>query len=224
MKTKLNNITTYRPDEYVMKSSEILINAIEDLLAKKEIINIALSGGSSPIPIYEKMKKSSLDWNRIQFFLVDERCVSINDTQNNFKNIKNCFFDYISSNHYPIVKEDVSYKDAAQQYQELIEKKIPSKNGIPEFDLILLGMGLDGHTASLFPETKAITNTKDLIVLNEVHQQNATRITMTYPLILNAKKIILLIKGDEKRKVFEKALIEDLPISKIIPQINIILN
>jgi len=97
-------------------------------------------------------------------------------------------------------------------------------NGYPQFDLIILGMGLDGHTASLFPKTQALSNEKDLVVLNHVPQLDAKRITMTYPLILNSKKSILLIKGEEKKIALYNAIENDLPIAKVINKIDYILN
>lgn len=224
MKNKLQNLRTFKPDEFVIKSSKVLKELIENLLEEKDIISIALSGGSSPLPIYKALSTYNLDWKRIQFYLVDERCVSIKDEQSNYRNINEWFFKNIPSQCYSMVKDELSYKDTASQYEELIKKNLTSFNGLPQFDLIILGMGLDGHTASLFPNTKALNNNQDLIVLNHVPQLDTDRITMTYPLILNANKILLIANGEAKKKILDDIFKNNYPISKIIPQIYNILN
>ena len=224
MKIKPQNITTFNPEEFVVESSKILNKLILDLLKKRDRINIALSGGSSPLPIYNTLGKYNLDWNRIEFFLVDERCVSIDSKHCNYKNIKDFFFSKIPSQTYPITNEKISFHEAAVQYQDLIKSKLKTVNGLPQFDLIILGMGLDGHTASLFPNTRAIDNLQDLVVLNYVPQLETYRITMTYPLILNAKKTVLIANGEAKKKVLDNIFENKHPISKIIPQIYHILN
>lgn len=224
MKNKTQNIRTFRPDEFVIESSKILKELITDLLKEKETISIALSGGSSPLPIYKTLSTYNLDWKRIQFYLVDERCVPTNSEQSNYNNINECFFKTIPSDSYSMVNDKLSYKEAVIQYEELIRSNLTCVNDLPQFDLIILGMGLDGHTASLFPNTKALNNNQDLVVLNNVPQLDTDRITMTYPLILNAKKIVLIANGEAKKKVLDDIFKNNYPISKIIPQIYRILN
>lgn len=218
------NIKTFNSIEFANNSAQVLKTIIKGQLKESKIINIALSGGNSPLPIYEKLGSFKLEWERINFFLVDERCVPNDDKQSNYGNINKCFFSYISSESFPVVKEGVSYPEAAVQYQELIMHQVNIVDGIPKFDLVILGMGLDGHTASLFPETNALNNNEDLVVLNNVPQLKTNRITMTYPLILNAKKIVLIANGEAKKKILGHVFKNEYPISKIIPQINIILN
>ena len=217
-------IITYKDDEYVNKSAQIINDLIQDLIQNKKSINIALSGGSTPLPIYEKLRTFNLKWKKIKFFMVDERCVSNTNPESNYGNIKKIFFDFIPSLNFPIINSELSYYESAAKYETLIRKHVNTVDKFPQFDLIILGMGLDGHTASLFPETKALTEKKKLVVLNNVPQLNTNRITMTYPLILNSKKIILLIKGEKKRNVLKDELMDDFPISKIIPQIHLTIN
>ena len=224
MKNKPQNIITFNPDEFAIESSKILKDLINSLLNEKSTISIALSGGNSPLPIYKILSTYNLDWKRIQFYLVDERCTSTNSEQSNYRNIRKCFFNAISSDSYSMVKEELSYKEAALKYEELIKSNLAQVNNLPQFDLIILGMGLDGHTASLFSHTKALSNNQDLVVLNHIPQLKADRITMTYPLILNAKKIVLIANGKAKKKVLDNLFENEHPISKIIPQIYCILN
>jgi 6-phosphogluconolactonase len=224
MKNNLQNIKTFKPDEFVVESSKILKTIINDLLLEDNTINIALSGGSSPLPIYEALSTQNLDWNRINFYLVDERCVSTKSEQSNFYNISKSLFNSIPSNYFSMVENDLTYKQAAINYEKLIKKNVRIVNKLPQFDLILLGMGIDGHTASLFPNTEALNNNQDLVVLNPVPQLRTERITMTFPLILNAKKIVLIANGEEKKMVLNNLFNNNYPISKIIPLIYTILN
>jgi 6-phosphogluconolactonase len=224
MKNKQPNILSFKEENFIDKSVFIIKKMIDDLLTENETINIALSGGNSPLPLYNELGKFNLSWDRIKFFIVDERCVPENSKENNFNNIKKCFFNYIPSDSFQIVSNSLTYEAAATEYEETIKKYVDTVNGIPKFQLIILGMGLDGHTASLFPNTKALSNTEDLVVLNNVPGLKTNRITMTYPLLINAEKIILLINGEDKRDVFKRAFETELPISKIIPSINLVLN
>ena len=154
----------------------------------------------------------------------DERCVPIWDPQSNYGNISKQLFHKVKYESFPILNEAANYEKAALNYSETIKTHTTSVNGIPQIDLVILGMGLDGHTASLFPDTKALRNTTDLVVLNEVPQLQTHRITMTYPLLLNAKNIILIAPGIEKRKVLDNIFEDNYPISKIFPQIDVVLN
>ena len=192
-------------------------------LSKKKAINIAISGGQSPLPVYDKLKEFDLIWNKMNFFLVDERCVPNTDKQSNFGNLNNNFFKNITSKSFPIIKEGLTLREMATEYERKIKHYLKKENGIPQFDLIILGMGLDGHTASLFPKTKALKNNKNLVVVNNVPQLKTKRITMTYPLLLNSNKIILIAKGEKKKELLYN-IGEKHPISKIIPQIYKVIN
>lgn len=221
---KQPDILSFKEENFTDESALVIKDLIESLLIENNTVNIALSGGNSPLPIYKKLSEFDLNWNRIKFFLVDERCVAEKSEENNFRNISQSFFNTIPSDSFPIVSDELTYEQSATKYQETINQHVKHVDGIPQFQLIILGMGLDGHTASLFPNTEALNNNKDFVVLNEVPQLNSKRITMTYPLILNAKKIILLIGGEDKINVFESASITELPISKIISSIDLVFN
>lgn len=224
MKNNIYPILSFEPNEYVLGTAKILIEIIKGLLQKKDKITIALSGGNSPLPIYKRLSQFQLNWKNIEFFFVDERCVSSNNIQNNYRNINNYFLKSIPSRSFPIVTKKGNFKEQAIRYEKLLKSRLPIVNGIPQFDLILLGMGLDGHTASLFPNTKALNNTQDLVVLNQVPQLKTERITMTYPLIMNAHMIILLAGGKEKKAVLDKLNANKHPITKLIPNIFKIIN
>lgn len=217
-------IHTFAADEFIEGSAQALKDQIEEQLKESDYVTVALSGGSSPLPVYEKLSAYDLPWNRIGFFLVDERCTPNNAPDSNYGNIKEVFFQKISSEVFPIIQEGKSYEDCATDYGVLLHEKLKIVNGFPSFDLLVLGMGLDGHIASLFPDTEALKEETTPVVLNGVPQLNTERITITYPVILNSTSVVLLIKGEEKRSVLSKALQETLPVSRVINKVNLIFN
>jgi len=224
MKNRSLEFTTFNPEEFVDRSANALMEIIVELLKNTDQISIALSGGNSPLPVYKKLASFKLDWERIKFFIVDERCVPNDHPDSNYGNISACLFEHIKSESFPVINSEGSYQKNAEQYEAQIKQHLRIENSLPQFDLLLLGMGLDGHTASLFPETDALQNKKDLIVLNEVPQLSTQRITMTYPLIKNAKKIVLMAQGDEKKMLLNTIFENYYPISEIVPQIYMIIN
>lgn len=227
MRPKITNILSFNQEEFIKKTTDKIVKIINGILenTKQDSINIALSGGKSPLPIYENLINYNIDWDKIRFFLVDERCVHVESDDCNFKNINQCFFSKIPSQAHPILIDKMDFKDLTLGYQELIRNQVHKNiNQDPQFDLIILGMGLDGHTASLFPNTKALNNYNDLVVLNKVPQLNSSRITMTYRLIENAKNLVLIARGKEKKAVLLNSLNSNLPIMKLISKIDIIFN
>ena len=163
MKINKINIKGIRTEDFIENSANEIKNIIEELLKEFKTISIALSGGNSPLPIYNRLSTYNLDWKRIKFFLVDERCVSTNSLENNFKNIQTVFLSKIPSECFAMVHEGKSFIEDAKNYEKLIREHVKQENQFPKFDLIILGMGLDGHTASLFPNTKALDENMEKI-------------------------------------------------------------
>lgn len=201
-------------------TADFLLNKLTELQNKKEKNNIALSGGNTPLPILDILKNHSVQWNKFNFFIVDERCVNLNDPSSNFGNIKKVFFDHIPSNNYSILQDNLSIKESLDQYIEIINNKLRlDETGIPIFDLIILGMGEDGHIASLFPETKALDEKKKIVVENFVPKLKSSRLTMTFPILENALEIIVFIKGRAKEQIFNQLYSEkskNYPILKLV--------
>ncbi len=217
------NFKSFKPDNFVDGSAKMLGDLIQDSLKRSGKVNVALSGGSSPLPIYSKLSTLNLDWKNIHFFMVDERCVSIEDPNSNYGNIHKSLLCKVASKSFSMVIKGWSFKECSVQYEKTIKKHVVSHNNIPQFDLIVLGMGYDGHTASLFPETSALL-ADNLVALNEVPKLSTYRITMTYKLISNSRKVVLLINDQKKKDVLMGACQNTLPISRLIPSIDLILN
>jgi 6-phosphogluconolactonase len=217
-----------RPEIYSSKgvdfnqyASHFLFEKLQQLeLNNLGNINIALSGGTTPLPVLEILKTKKLNWSRFNFFMVDERVVSIDDDSSNFGNINKVFFDGIESTRFSMVQNGISTSDSIAIYQQNISTTVPiDPDGFPQFDLILLGMGDDGHTASLFPNTEALLEQKEFVVLNKVPQLNTERITLTYPVLLNSREIIVMVKGESKLKIIKELYASEYrnyPIYKIV--------
>jgi 6-phosphogluconolactonase len=206
--------------EFDSFSAEFLHNTLKTLSKNKKNISIALSGGSTPLPILSILREYKLNWGYFNFFMVDERNVSISSSSSNYGNIEKVFFKYVNSSNHSMINDNYSIEDCAINYEKLIYSKIPvGENNLPVFDLILLGIGDDGHTASLFPETKGLNESKKLVIKNSVSQLNTMRITLTYPVILNASKIIILAKGTAKDEILKEIKMgkgNHYPITRII--------
>lgn len=185
----------------------------------RETCFVALSGGSTPKLLYERLKepdlKNTIPWDKIHFFVSDERCVAQSSEDSNFGNAERYLFAHVpvvADHLHPCVGQDKNPDSSASVLEDLIKKIVPAgENGVPKFDLILLGMGPDGHTASLFPGTKALEETKRLVVKNHVDKVNADRITFTFPLINQAETILFMVAGEDKAPVLSTVLESDKP-------------
>jgi 6-phosphogluconolactonase len=206
--------------EFDSFSAEFLYNTLKTLSENKKKISIALSGGSTPLPILSILKDYELNWEYFNFFMVDERNVPTSNPSSNFGNIEKVFFKNISSFSYSMINENYSIEDCVINYEKLMCSKITlGENCLPVFDLILLGIGDDGHTASLFPETKGLNESEKVVIKNSVPKLNNDRITLTFPVLLNASKIIILAKGATKNEILKEVEIgkgDHYPIARII--------
>lgn len=184
--------------------------------------SVALSGGSTPKAIFEGLaierNRKEVDWSRVLVFWSDERCVPPDDPDSNYRMAMESGFV-----HLPIPLENIHRMKAeedteeyAKHYERTIEERLSSK----PFDLIMLGMGNDGHTASLFPKTHGLHSPGRLVIANYVPQMETWRMTMTYDCINSAKRIAIYVLGKGKaetvKKVFQSDYDPDLyPIQKI---------
>lgn len=193
-------------------------------LIKSNRFTVALSGGSTPKKLYEKIVNANLDWSRIHFFWVDERCVPPNHIDSNYRMSADAFLDHIDipSSNIHRIKGELFLNQAAKDYEN--ELRSFFLNRLPVFDLILLGLGTDGHTASLFPGSPALQEERRWAI--EVKHDTpppplVDRITLTYPLLKQAGEVIFLISGKEKAnilaRIFKTPSIPDsLPVQVII--------
>ncbi len=181
----------------------------------KDASAIALSGGSTPVPVYEALAKSNLPWERITFFEVDERYVPRDHVESNYRLISQSLSPSTSLPTWFFFNTSLTIPNALAQYEAAIKKSIP-------FDLCVLGLGPDGHTASLFPNSPALNETKNLVAHTTTDQFPIhDRLTLTFPVIMANKKLLLLLKGKAKEAVLNELLngnktIEEFPAKKLL--------
>lgn len=172
--------------------------------------SLALSGGSTPKILFELLAAEyaqKIDWANIHIFWGDERCVPPDDIDSNYKMANETLLDPVAlpaSNLHRILGE-LQPTDAATQYEEILRTYF--NNQLPRFDMILLGMGDDGHTASLFPRTNALNEHQRWVIPNHVATAKQTwRITLTLPVINNAANIMFLIAGSSKAERLKQVI------------------
>jgi 6-phosphogluconolactonase len=178
------------------------IEFIESICQKKKgTIYIALSGGSTPEPFYKLFKSSKkLPWNRIHLFLVDERYVPINHPDSNYAMIATALgkTQIQKLKNFTCFHTDLTIKDCLKQYAKELNQTPTNPKKNPAFDLTILGIGPDGHTASLFPKQSALTTRQPVAHTTTSQFKVKDRLTITFPVILKSKTLLVLMKGQEK--------------------------
>ena len=179
-------------------------------IMKNNRFMVALSGGNTPRRLYELLASPSfsknINWKKVYIFFSDERYVPPDNDESNFKMAVTTLLHHVPvprKNIFAIPTSSTPAKDAAKY--ELDLKKIFGSR-IPAFDLVLLGMGDDGHTASLFPDSEILKEKNRLIKEVYIKEKQAWRISFTLPLINHAKQILLLVSGKEKAPVLKKVM------------------
>ncbi|HLI51744.1 MAG TPA: 6-phosphogluconolactonase [Thermomicrobiaceae bacterium] len=173
----------------------------------------ALSGGSTPRALFNHLAELNtarrIDWQHTHIFFGDERCVPPDDDQSNYKMAKETLLDKVPvpENQIHRMEGELDPPVAAEHYEQEIRDSFELYSGAwPVFDLILLGMGPDGHTASLFPGTAGLDVVDRLAIANEVPQMKTTRLSLTVPVIREARDIMLLVGGTDKADAARRAL------------------
>ena len=177
-------------------------------------VTVALSGGSTPRALHSLLAASpwrdQISWQRLQFFWGDERWVPAVHADSNFHMAEETLLSRVpvtASQIHRVLTESESPDAAAEAYETEIRRSFDIAGSmIPRFDLIVLGMGPDGHTASLFPRTAALHEATRLVVANAVPQLETTRITCTVPLINHAKRVMFLVTGQDKAHALAEVL------------------
>ncbi len=210
--------------------TEFFISRIADQILTKspgQYFSIALSGGSTPKAIFKLITekyKTKIDWRKVLIFWGDERCVPPTDEESNYRMTYENLFKHLNIhelNFYRIQGED-DPESEAKRYSEKANSILPKINNIPQFDLILLGLGEDGHTASIFPYNIELFNSDKLFATSEHPVSKQIRITATGKIINQAKEVCFLVTGSGKAEkaaqiIQKKAGWETLPASRVHP-------
>lgn len=186
------------------------------LLAKKgyETLSVALSGGSTPEKIFESLSlhhNKTIDWARILFFWSDERCVPPDDADSNYRMARLSLFEKLDipeANIFRIMGENEPEQEAIR-YSGVISGHVPSREKMPEFDVVMLGLGTDGHVASIFPGNKGSFLSEDITAVVVHPQSGQKRITLTGSVINNAKNVVILVTGRAKAEITAEVIEND---------------
>ena len=204
----MNKVTHFNNSDLLAKAaSEYFIKISKETIEAKGKFTVALSGGNTPAAMYKLLStdfySQQVDWKKCYFFWGDERCVPLTDTDNNSFNAKKMLLDKVPvpKKNIFVIPVDESPVNAAIYYEATI--KIFFKTDKPEFDLILLGMGDNGHTASLFPHTSILNETNALVKEVYVEEVKMHRVSFTAALINNAKQVLFLVSGADKKEMLD---------------------
>ena len=208
--------TLATPQELFAAAAEEVIHAANDAVAKRGRFAIALSGGSTPKSLNTLLAtnaRNSLPWDRMFFFFGDERHVPPTDPESNYGMAEETLLSKVpvpKTNVFRVPAENPDAAAAAAEYDQMLRKFFALSPGeFPRFDLILLGMGPDGHTASLFPGTTALQEKSRLVVANWVEKFKTDRITLTLPVLNTARCVVFLVSGTEKAAALHEVLETD---------------
>jgi 6-phosphogluconolactonase len=201
------------PQDLFQAAAEEIIRAATEAVARRGRFTIALSGGSTPKGLYTLIAANagtSLPWDRIFFFWSDERHVPPDDPDSNYRMAKEALLSKApipEANIFRVPAENPDAAAVAEAYELTMRKFFALSPGeFPRFDVILLGLGPDGHTASLFPETAALQEKSRLVASNWVEKLKTFRITFTLPVLNAARCVAFLVSGTDKAPVLREVL------------------
>jgi 6-phosphogluconolactonase len=203
-------------------------SAADSAIAEHGWFRVALSGGNTPRTVYELLAaeyKTALRWEKVHIFFGDERHVPPDHPDSNYRMANEALLSQvpIPAENVHRVRTELDPEVAAKDYEEQIRAEFELKNNeVPRFDMILLGLGPDGHTASLFPGTAALNETSRLVAPNWVEKFHTFRITLTFPVLDHAAEDLFLVSGQDKAQILKAVLgpqgATDYPAQRVRPE------
>ena len=197
-------IKIYRTEFEVAEALAIeLYGCINKITAEGRPVSIALSGGNTPNILFSVIAdnfSNTIDWGNVDIFWVDERCVPPYDKNSNYGNAKHYLFDRIDipDSNIHRIRGEIEPNKEAEWYSGAIRNYVKTKNGLPVFDFIILGLGEDGHTASIFPNQMELMRSDKITAVSVHPKTGEKRITITGNVINNAETVSFLITGSNK--------------------------
>jgi 6-phosphogluconolactonase len=213
------------------------LQAAQEAVREKGSFSVALAGGSTPKTLYgllsgNQLLQAKVPWSKIEFFFGDERHVPPDNAESNFRMASEAMLSRAPVDPkqvHRIKGEKPNAAQAAEEYEHDLRTSFNLQDGqLPRFDLVLLGMGPEGHTASLFPGTKALKEERRLVVSNWVGKLYTDRITFTPPILNNAARVMFMVHGEEKAPALKAVLEgpyepEQLPAQLVRPKLGKVL-
>ncbi len=197
-------------DALAMASARQFAAKIEEAVAKRGVARVAISGGSTPQAAFKLLADpaqpfaNTIPWDKLQLFWADERCVPPEHPESNYGVCKNLLLDHVAlpAANVHRMEGELDPEEAAARYESTLRNTLKLEGAeSPAFDLLLLGMGDDGHTASLFPHTDALDEMGRLCIANHVPQKDTWRLTLTWPVINQAAAVAFEIGGAAKTAI-----------------------
>ena len=186
----------------VAEAARDYVLAVAAAVGQDRPFHIVLAGGSTPALLYRMLaEETALDWSNVHIWFGDERTVPPDHEDSNFKMVHDTLLAEIDMppDNIHRMRGETEPASAASDYAEEISRLVPTNaEGLPVFDVVILGLGEDGHTASLFPDTTALDEARKTVISNVVPQQNTVRITLTYPVLNAAAHVVFLVTGAAK--------------------------
>jgi 6-phosphogluconolactonase len=214
----------FRTKNFVADAARFILDQAHQALGERGEFRVALSGGNTPRPVYAEIVRRARDfpWERVVITFGDERCVPPDREQSNYRMARETLFLPADVPEKSIIRMrgEIDPQIAAEDYQDHLDL-LATQRGEPIYhhDLILLGLGEDGHTASLFPETMALDETRRRVLANFVPKLKAWRLTFTFPMINRARHICFLVNATKQADLIERVLAGDqqFPASRVQP-------
>jgi 6-phosphogluconolactonase len=194
-----------------LRAAWIFVSASRNSIAAKKRFAVAISGGSTPRRLYvllgSEASHHQVDWQHVHLFWADERCVPKEHEESNFRTAFDTLLSKVDlpGRNIHRIKGEEAPDQAARDYEEEI-RRFFGESERPRFDLIMLGMGEDGHTASLFPGSKSLEETVRLAIPVYLEEPQKDRITLTLPVLNNAAQIVFLVSGLSKANILQEIL------------------
>ena len=203
------------PKAVALAAATLFSDAVTHAVATRGVARVAISGGSTPKAMFALLADASqpfaaaVPWAKLHLYWVDERCVPPTDAESNYRMTNEALLSKVPLPHEQVhrMEGELDPEEAANRYETVLRNSMKLEGAeSPAFDLLLLGMGDDGHTASLFPHTAALEEIGRLVVANHVPQKDTWRITLTFPVINQARQVCFLIEGGAKAGVLAEVL------------------
>jgi 6-phosphogluconolactonase len=196
-----------RTNSFVESATRFIVDCAEEAIEERGHFRLSLSGGNTPKPVYQALSLMDCEWSKWIITFGDERCVPPDDVQSNYRMASESFLMVTTPGEVLRIRGEDPPAAAAQEYDEAV-RYLAGRFGEKRLahDLILLGLGDDGHTASLFKGTQALTETERNVVSNFVPKFSTYRVTFTYPLINAARRVTFLVNDKNKCPIIDAIL------------------
>jgi 6-phosphogluconolactonase len=203
------------PAALARRAAQYFVEMANEAVAAQGRVRIAISGGSTPKAAFAVLAdpaqpwRARMPWDYLELFWVDERCVPPESADSNYRMTREALLDHVPLRPEQIhrIEGELEPEVAAARYESELRNSFRLEGAeSPRFDLIALGLGSDGHTASIFPQTEAVHEMSRLVTANPVPKLNTSRITLTWPVINHARSVFFLVAGEDKASVLNEVL------------------